>query len=144
MFYGCSSLEYLPDISKWNINNFSKISNFQEKCKSISYKVDQIFEILKDNGIVINISYLFYECSSLKELPDISKWNTFLVKDMSYLFYGCSSLNELPDISKWNTILVTNISYLFYECSSLNELPDISKWNTNLIMDISYLFMDVH
>ena len=25
------------------------------------------------------------------------------VTDMSYMFYGCSSLSSLPDISKWNT-----------------------------------------
>ena len=46
---------------------------------------------------------LFYECSSLKSLPDISKWNTNNVTDMSCLFYKCSSLKSLPDISKWNT-----------------------------------------
>ena len=31
---------------------------------------------------------------------DLSKWNTNNVKDMSYLFYNCSSLSSLPDISK--------------------------------------------
>ena len=50
---------------------------------------------------------------------------------MDYLFYGCSSLKKLPDISKWETSSVKNINYLFYGCSSLKELPDISKWNTN-------------
>ena len=43
---------------------------------------------------------LFGECSSLKSLPDISKWNTNKVTDMSSLFYYCSSLESLPDISK--------------------------------------------
>ena len=50
MFEGCSSLESLPDISKWNTNN------------------------------VTNMSYLFYNRSSLESLPDISKWNTYNVK----------------------------------------------------------------
>ena len=27
---------------------------------------------------------------------------------MSYMFYGCSSLNSLPDISKWDTKNVTD------------------------------------
>ena len=56
-FYGCKSLESIPDISEW------------------------------DTTYVVNISGLFYECSSLKSLPDISKWNTSNVKDMSYIFY---------------------------------------------------------
>ena len=48
---------------------------------------------------------------------------------MSYMFYNCSSLNSLPDISNWNTSNVTNMSYMFSNCSSLNSLPDITKWN---------------
>ena len=45
-FSECSSLEVLPDISKWNTTD------------------------------VINMSGMFYDCESLKFLPDISKWNT--------------------------------------------------------------------
>ena len=48
-----------------------------------------------------NMSYIFYECSSLSSLPDISNWDTKNVTDMIYMFRGCSSLNSLPDISKW-------------------------------------------
>ena len=43
------------------------------------------------------------------------------------IFAGCSSLKELPDISKWNTKNVIKISFLFCGCSSLKTLPDISK-----------------
>ena len=44
MFGYCSSLQSLPDISKWNTEK------------------------------VTNMSSMFYDCSSLKSLPDISKW----------------------------------------------------------------------
>ena len=44
-----------------------------------------------------------------------------------YMFYGCSSLLSLPDISKWNTNKVTNMSDMFFECSSLSALFDFSK-----------------
>ena len=40
---------------------------------------------------------------------------------------GYSSLKSLPDISKWNIYKVTDMSYMFYECSSLSSLPDISN-----------------
>ena len=43
---------------------------------------------------------MFYECYSLKSLPDISNWNTSNVTDMSYMFDSCNSLIFLPDISK--------------------------------------------
>ena len=59
---------------------------------------------------------------------------------MSYMFYGCSSLTSLSDISKWNINNVTNMSYMFYGCSSLTSLFDISKWNTNNVTNMSYMF----
>jgi len=43
---------------------------------------------------------MFDKCSSLEELPNISKWNINHVKNMSDLFYGCSKIKYLPDISK--------------------------------------------
>ena len=44
MFSSCSSLQSLPDISKWNTEK------------------------------VTDMSFMFNSCSSLKSLPDISKW----------------------------------------------------------------------
>ena len=60
---------------------------------------------------------------------------------MSFLFYGCSSLSSLPDISKWNTNIVNNMSYMFCGCSSLSSLSDISNWNTNNVNNMSYMFL---
>ena len=81
------------------------------------------------------IRYMFYNCKSLKILPDLSKWDTTFVNDMSYMFYGCESLEELPDISKWITDNIINMSYMFTNCFSLKNLPDISKWKF-LILEI--------
>ena len=47
------------------------------------------------------------------------------------MFYNCSSLVSLPDISKWNTANVTYMGGMFSNCSSLKSLPDISKWKLN-------------
>ena len=59
---------------------------------------------------------MFYECSSLSSLPDISKWNTNNIKNMSLMFNECSSLSSLPDISKWN---INKIKITFNECENL-------------------------
>ena len=88
------------------------------------------------------MSSIFYGCSNLSYLPDISKWNTKNVTDMSSIFYGCSKLSYLPDISKWNTNNITDMSSIFYGCSNLSYLPDISKWNTNNVIDMSFMFLD--
>ena len=101
-------------------------------------------KIIKINIIgietVINLSYMFYGCSSLLSLPDISKWNISKVNDISSMFCGCSSLSSLPDISKWNISNIKNISYIFCGCSSLLSLPDISKWNISNIKNINNIF----
>ena len=46
---------------------------------------------------VNNMSYMFSECSSLSNLPDISKWNTNNVTDMDSMFNGCFSLLNFPN-----------------------------------------------
>ena len=56
------------------------------------------------------------------------------------MFYKCSSLQSLPDISKWNTENVTNMNHMFYKCISLQSLPNISKWKTNNVTDMNQMF----
>ena len=40
---------------------------------------------------------------------------------MSYMFYNCSSIKEL-NLSNFNTNNVTNMEGMFYNCLSLQEL----------------------
>ena len=107
----------------YELDSFYKIENQKEK--EIE---NEILEIkLKQIKDVNNLSYMFKECSSLIELPDISKLDTNNVTDMSLMFSQCSSLSSLPDISKWNTNNVTNMKAMFELCSSLTELPDFKE-----------------
>ena len=45
---------------------------------------------------------------------DITKYNV-----INYIFNECSSLKILADISKWNTSDIINIKYIFNRCESL-------------------------
>ena len=83
---------------------------------------------------------LFNGCFSLRNLPDISKWNTSNVINMSYMFNQCSSLSYIPDISKWNVTKLKNIDCIFQKCSRLISFPDISKWNIQTNMKINNIF----
>ena len=91
IFKSCSSMESLPDISKWNMKN------------------------------VDNINEIFKECSSLKSLPDISKWNTKNINNMNSLFEGCSSLISFPDISKLNINNQCEYRHIFKGCTSIDK-----------------------
>ena len=57
------------------------------------------------------------------------------------MFSKCSSLKSLPDISKWNTENIINISELISSCISLVSLPDISKLKTSKVNDMSGNFL---
>ena len=41
---------------------------------------------------------MFFNCSSLSALPDISKWNTNNVEDMSDMFDNCILLLHIPNL----------------------------------------------
>ena len=107
-------------------------------------KIDKNTLIIKLKGaeMLINMSYMFFNCSSLLSLPNISKWNTNNVTNMSYMFYNCKSLESLPKISNWKTDNVTNMSHMFSGCFKLKSLPDISKWKTDNVINMSSIFKD--
>jgi len=41
---------------------------------------------------------MFNNCSSLKSIPDISKWNTKNIENMEGFFNNCFKLINLPDM----------------------------------------------
>ena len=51
--------------------------------------------------------------------------NTINVTKMNEMFYRCSSLSFLPDISKWNTINVTDMNGMFDGCLNIILSTDI-------------------
>ena len=110
------------------------ILNKNQKCnKIIEIKLIEVKKIS-------DMSYMFYGCSSLINLSDISEWDTKNVTNLSYMFSWCKSLNNIADISNWDTSKVTNMSYMFSGCKSLQKLPDISNWNTSNVTNMSYMF----
>ena len=62
------------------------------------------------------------------------------VTDMAYMFYGCSSLKELVFGENFNTKKVTNMRSMFSRCSSLKELKFEKKFNTENVKDMSRIF----
>ena len=61
----------------------------------------------------MRVLFLYCYSSNLKELLNISKWNSINANNMSAIFYGCFSLKELSDILNWNIINDKNIYHFF-------------------------------
>ena len=133
------------DILCYNENNeiekeIKVIIDGEIKSNILTYKffkegIQNIYLI--SNNDLTNMSFMFYNCSSLQEL-DLSSFNTNLVTNMSSMFHDCLSLKEL-DLSSFNTNLVTNMSCMFSFCSSLKKL-DLSSFNTYQVTDMSDMF----
>ena len=135
MFSHCKSLLSI-DISKWKTSNINNMSYMFSHNKYIPNGISNINTIN-----VVNMSNVFFKCTKLETLPDISGWNTFNVTTMSSMFEGCELLSILPDISKWNTSKVKDMSKLFSKCKSLTILPDISLWDTSNVESINSMFL---
>ena len=122
--------EYFEDIDKKNNNNDLIVLKliFIRNIINISYifyKCDSLVSIT-DNAEKDENFYL-------SNVP-------IYITNMNCIFFGCTSLNAIPDISKWNTSKVTNMSYMFYECKSLKTIPDISEWNTSKVKNMRLMF----
>ena len=128
---------------KMIINGIEKeISETDDYLEEIKYKKNVKYLKIKLNGIdkLTNLYCMFYDCDTLRSLPDISKWDTKNIVNIRSMFNGCSSLTELSGISKWDISQVTDISFLFNKCSSLKKIPDISQWNTSNITSMIGVF----
>ena len=90
---------------------------------------------------VTDMSYMFYQCSSLTSL-DLGSFNTANVTNMSCMFMWCSKLESL-EVSGFNTANVTNMSDMFNNCQVLTNL-DVSNFITDNVTDMSDMFFQCY
>ena len=93
---------------------------------------------------VTNMSYMFFNCSSLTSL-DVTHFNTAKVTNMNSMFECCSSLTSL-DVTYFNTANVTGMNNMFYSCSDLttiyasdNFVTDKVEYSYNMFYDCTSL-----
>ena len=93
---------------------------------------------------VTNMSYMFFQCSSLTSL-DVTHFNTAKVTNMNSMFESCSSLTSL-DVTYFNTANVTGMNNMFYSCSALttiyasdNFVTDKVEYSYNMFYDCTSL-----
>ena len=90
------------------LKEYEILNKIKENNKINIKKIKKIKIKIYDN--LLNIEKMFEECKSIKI---INKINISYVRNMSKIFYGCTSLKSLPDISKWNTNNVIDMRGIF-------------------------------
>ena len=71
-----------------------------------------------------DMSFCFYECTSLIQAPEIPNG----VTNMQECFFGCTSLTQAPVIPS----SVTDMQGCFYDCKSFIQAPEIPSGVTNM------------
>ena len=152
MNFECSSISKIEESSDQSRNSELQINNLKIKeinNKELNYKCESSssasqYQYNWNSNNVIDMSFMFYNCESLKFLPDLSNLNPGNVTKMSNIFANCGKLLSIPDISKWNTENDTDMSLMFNYCRKLKSLPDISKWNTCNVTNMIDMFDNCH
>lgn len=91
---------------------------------------------------VKNLSHMFYDCSSLSNIQSLKKWDVSNCKDFSYMFYGCSSLTDIEPIQNWNVSNCVNLEYMFNGCSSLSNLKPLKNWDISNVNNFERMFFE--
>lgn len=102
-----------------NVNIIPKINIEQEQIKFAYFKGTNLPE-WADWDNISDMSYMFYNCTNLIEVPLI---NTSNVTNLTYSFYNCSKLTTIPPLITSN---VSNMSYLFYNCANITTIPPLN------------------
>ena len=142
---------------------YVKKNTNKEKSKLNNDLVETNIIFISDKPLV-NMSYMFYECSSLifiefnqfdfskvttmsnmfKECSNLKKINGLIVsnnvRNISHMFDKCVALDNFEFMTYWNIFNVRDLNYLFFRCSNIQNLPDISNWNTHNTKNMSNLF----
>lgn len=95
---------------------------------SSSCKVETI--TFPSNFVTSNVTtfeYAFSGCSSLTS-TDLSKFDVSKCISFLSMFYNCTSLSSLGDISGWNVSKGINLGQMFKNCINL-VFPDLSTWS---------------
>ena len=74
------------EISQKTLQNYSSFSTIK--------KYHDDLKAFVKNESEYNLAGIFYNCLSLKSLPDVSKWNINNVININLMFYNCSSLKS--------------------------------------------------
>ena len=101
-------------------------------------KIVNTLEIkLIETNTIKDMSNMFSECSCLKALPDIYKWNAKNVINIKDIFYKCESLESLPGIMKFKIKNDLTADIIFEECKSLKNFSGIGKEKKTIIYIIN-------
>ena len=159
LFRSCSSLADITGLSNWDTSKVVNMATMFHSTKIANLDALNTGKNGNPNiwntGSVTNMSYMFYNCTSLTDITGLSYWDTSKVTTMESMFSGYYNgsyyYNQITNLDAlepyknnnpniWNTGNVTNMSNMFFICESLIDITGISNWDTSKVTSFYRMF----
>ena len=132
--------------TKFVLNN---IKNIEIIIDGETFELIDKYELKKgENNIKIkiknkinNLSYMFYDCNTLKNIEELKYLDTKNVNNFSHMFCYCNLLSNIKPLEKWNVSNGNNFSYMFSYCNEISDIIPLGKWNVSNGNDFSFMFI---
>ena len=100
------------------------------------YKGESANELISysDTENVTNMSYMFYNCSMITNIPQL---DTSKATEMFSMFRGCYNLTNIPQLDTSN---VKKMNYMFYDCHVLTTI----SLDTSNVEIMGYMFYNCY
>ena len=143
MFEACSAMKTI-NLSNWDVSNVKNFRRMFSGCTKLEKILsDSSSYTLQVTDKATDISYMFYDCSSLGEFVfiDTASWDVSNVTNMEALFYHSTFTGT--NLSNWNTKNVKDMNHLFAKSNVNNaKVAQLSGWNTENVTDMSGMFRE--
>ena len=135
--------ETLPENSAW-VEDRQQVATINKNLGNGTI-VHIVFDKSFSTYTPTSLYKFFANLTKLKTITGLEYLNTEKVTNMSYMFFNCSSLTSL-DVTHFNTAKVTNMNSMFECCSSLttiyasdNFVTDKVEYSYNMFYDCTSL-----
>jgi hypothetical protein len=117
-----------------NKKNIELIINDENKThlidKALLKKGENIIKLIMINKIN-NLSYMFYNCSTLKSVKELKYLDTRDIVNTSYMFFKCSLLKNISALKNWDMSNCHDLSNMFSFCENLIDIKPLENWNVS-------------
>ena len=133
------------DFVKENKKNIKIIVNYEEQTLDYKFKLCKgynVIFILKEKNEISSLNYMFYKCTSLKNIEGLKYLNTKNITNFINVFNGCESLSELKGLENWDVSNVNYIGSMFTACESLTDITALENWDVSNCNNFIGMFCD--
>ena len=85
------------------------------------------------------LARMFHNCSNLRDISALAKWDVSEVENMDGLFNCCRKLEDFSPIAGWNTSNLRSMEHICNFCSA-HDLNAFSDWDVSMVESTKHAF----